>query len=351
MNRSRLSLAGVLVAAVAVAATVAAPAAAIPPGGPGGPGGPDGPGPLTPGQQCLERTRAKSSSVDQRTTFGVEKVRYSWDIEPGCSGLRFTVAGQQVAPKGSMEVSVPTSRHLSVRGSLSGTGGGEWGRQFVLAGRFVSYTVAGDGTLVAQSTALSGTTAHDITAKKVAEAVRPQYLSRFNGKVLEIHRIPTNRKLTDLPPWRHLDPAEPTDNPSDGARTWGDLRGISHASNGSTGIAVAVGQERGAHVVAHEMGHVLLSVGAPELLDDADNLRAAQAWALIFGGDTNPVGCDNAYSLSNADEYWAEGVSALFDTKEACSPPPVFGTEYTPAFLRTENKLLYDLLRRVFIAG
>jgi hypothetical protein len=345
MNRPRLSCAGVLVAVVAALAAFAAPAAAIPPGDPGDPG------PGTPGQQCLERTRATSTSVNQRTTFGVETVRYSWNIDPGCSGLRFSVAGKPVGPKGSMEVSVPTSRYLSVRGSLLGTGSGEWGRQFVLAGRFVSYTVASNGALVPHSSASSGDTAHDLTAKKVAEAVRPQYLGRFNGKVLQIHRIPSNRKVTDLPPWDHLDPTDPTDNPSDGGRTWGDLRGISHATNGSTGLAIAVGEERPAYTVAHELGHVMLSVGAPELIDDVDLVRAAQAWALIFGADTEPVGCDDSYSLSSVDEYWAEGTAALFNTQEACSPPPVFSTEYTPAFLKLENPQLYDSLRRVFTAS
>jgi hypothetical protein len=345
MNRPRLTCAGVLVGVVAALSAFVPSAAAIPPGDPGDPG------PGTPGQQCLERTRAKSSSVDQRTTFGVETVRYSWNIEPGCSGLRFTVAGKSVGPKGSMDVSVPTSRYLSVRGSLFGAGSGEWGRQFVLAGRFVSYTVASNGALVPHTSASSGSTTHDRVAKEVAEAVRPQYLGRFNGKVLQIHRIPSDRMVTDLPPWDHLDPTDPTDNPSDGNRTWGDLRGLSHARHGATGLAIAVGVERGAYTVAHELAHVVLSVGAPDLVEDVDLLRAAQFWALILGGDTNPVGCDNTYSLSSVDEYWAEGAAALFNTQEACSPPPVFSTEYTPTFLKLENAQLYDLLRRVFTAS
>ncbi|WP_349696600.1 hypothetical protein [Actinopolymorpha sp. B17G11] len=278
-------------------------------------------------------------------------MRYSWNIEPGCGGLTFSVSGQPVGPKGSMQVSVPTSRYLSVRGSLPGTGSGEWGRQFVLAGRIVIYTESSNGELIAHPGASSGITSHDAMVKEVAESVKPQHVSGFEGKVLEIHRIPSDRQVTDLPPWDHLDPDEKTDSPSDGDRTWGDLRGLSHSRSGRTGIAIAVGQERTVYTVTHELGHVVLSLGAPELMGEVDQLRAAQVFALIFGGDTEPVGCDDTYALSTVDEYWAEGTAALFDTREACSPPPVFSTEYTPSFLRTENVQLYDLLRRVYNAG
>ncbi len=340
----RTGPASVVMGALVAVLVTAGPAGAIPPGDPGDPDAP-----TRPGVQCLERTRV-STSVDKHVTFG-ESVRYSWNIDPGCSGLVFTVNGQQVGLTGSMQVSVPTSRNLSVRGSLFGTGSGEWGRQFVLAGRFVNYVESSNGGLVARSEASSGNTIRDAMAKEVMEAVKPQYLSGFDGRMLEIHQIPPDRKLTDLRPWSHLDPDERTDNAADGDRTWSDMRGIALYTSGTTAAAVAMGEERNAHTVAHELGHVVLSVGASELIEDADQLRAIQVLAPIFGSDSEPVGCDDDYVLSNVDEYWAEATAALFNTQEACSPPPSFSTEYTPAFLKAANEPLYDLVRRVYDAG
>lgn len=38
------------------------------------------------------------------------------------------------------------------------------------------------------------------------------------------------------------------------------------------------------------------------------------------------------------DVYWAEGTTALVNTREACTPAPVFSTDCTPAFLTAENR-------------
>ena len=219
---------------------------------------------------------------------------------------------------------------------------GEYAPHFVIAGRFVKYPAGSGGALTPTTIVSSGYQPIDEMANRVLGSVKPLYASRFNGRLVQVHLIPVDRQLTDLPTWSNLDPDALTTHPADGDRTWSEVRGLASWSRTTTAIPVAVGAEQSRD--AYELGHLALRIGAPELVDDAEYLRDVLVLALILGGHPNAIGCDDAYPTSDVDEYWAEGTAAFFDARGRCS-------EYTPGILQGNDPNLYDLQRRVYNAG
>jgi hypothetical protein len=356
MFRSRVRprsalVAGVALAAFAGLALAAAPQAAAIPTNPGDPGDPGDP----PGARCLENTSV-TTSVNRRTTLGVNTVRYTWTVTPGCGGLVYFVNGQEVGRSGSADIDVTTSRFLSVRVRVGrfGTASGEFGRKFVLAARFVKYSTPDLRPTV--RTTSGATVLFDSTARRVLEAVKPRFLDDFEGKRLEIHQIPVGVPVTDLPPYDDLDPNAMTPNPADGNRKNSEVRGFGGRDFGQNGYAIAIGEERGTDDLAHELGHAVLhkaqehheriSTSGPELFTAVSRARTAKQ-----ASGTEPVGCTDAYSLSNADEYWAEGTAAALgsSTAKCSSPTPADRVdEYEPAFLTSHDRRLDCLVRVVY---
>jgi hypothetical protein len=320
-------------ALVALTAALAQPVGAIPP--PGDPG--EGP-PVPP---CIANTRVNSMSVNQRSTFGVSTVRFSWDITKGCGGMALSVDGQPVAAKGSINVSVATTRRLTVRGQF-GNGSATFYGPWVLAGRFVVYSSQNGSLGPGQVRASSGNADVDAGARRLTEALRTAQLDNFAGKRVDVHVFPGSHNINELPPWDE-EPAENFANFCGKARS--DEDGPDRYS-----IAVRINPNTGCiprKTVTHELGHAVLAHVDADIREEATQAHATRAFATLLAIflelDLPPwVGCDDTYSASTVHEYWAEGTAALFDTTSSC------GGEYTPDFLAETDSPLDHALRRAF---
>jgi len=98
---------------------------------------------------------------------------------------------------------------------------------------------------------------------------------------------------------------------------------------------------RGENILIHEFGHTIHEIGvAPGDPTFQPALDAALASAKANGR------FKGTYALTNASEYWAEGVQDWFDTN--LTSPPQHNEIHTRAQLKTYDPALYALLGRVF---
>jgi hypothetical protein len=307
---------------------------------------------------CLANTVVNSMSVNRRSTFGgaaLDKVRFSWNITKGCSSLELRVGGQLVSAVGSMEVSVPTSRRLSVQGQILGCCSATWYGPFVLAGRFIHYSERAGGSLnPGQPQATSGRANVDAAAREVVESLHPEYRNHFAGRRIEIHILPTGHSFDELPPWDEngADPGvgglgnASDDQVEDEHGWWGPGLGVH-----SVGITATSGP----YAVSHELGHAVL-FHAPDVAPDVFATWFPRRMVCTVGGGCRPrtpqpewVGCVSGddYGGTNSQEYWAEGTVALFESGQPCplAPDP---NQYSQEYLAETDPQLDQLLRRVF---
>jgi hypothetical protein len=332
-------------ALMSLTTVLALPAGAIPP--PGDPGDP-------PEPTCIANTRVNSMSVNRRSTLGVNKVQFSWNITKGCSALALSVGGQPVPAVGSIDVSVPTSRRLSVSGQVIGCCSATWHGPFVLAGRFIHYTERANGTLSAgQAQASSGSATTDAAARNVVESMRPGYMDNFTGKRLEIHILPNGHHFRELPPWDNT--GSQHDNSAGIGNSSKDAYQDQHGwwGPGPDVHSVGIVEGAGLHTVTHELGHAVLHHAGDDVLREVTRSWAALTLSAVFGVDVEWVGCGRGddYGATNTQEYWAEGTAALFDIDAACSstlPPLPDPHQYTQDYLTETDPALDIQLRLVF---
>ncbi|HMG45079.1 MAG TPA: hypothetical protein VK611_27350 [Acidimicrobiales bacterium] len=185
---------------------------------------------------------------------------------------------------------------------------------------------------------------------EVLDLVNPVNGLRMADTEIRIHVIPEDWRLTDLPPWSNLRGARlPDPNPFDGyteTRTYDTLRGLGPPSCIDGPLEIALGEEllvpspQGGSdvgkILVHEVGHGIecsLTPTQSQMLDSAYDAAGARF-------PTGMVGDNPTYSASTRREYFAEGVTSWFEAAR--------GPTYRRAWLRENDRALYDLMAEVF---
>src|SRR3954452_91715 len=186
-------------------------------------------------------------------------------------------------------------------------------------------------------------------------------LKQLDGKIVELHVIPADKKMTDLDEFKHLKGTMTFDG-----RLWDDVRGINMGESGNkirsaaaedTLISVT-GKPAGyalGFVASHESGHAVRSSMTPAqdtALVKLFNDRVAAKGQPAQGTADDPKNNDwlppGWYTASNVDEYLAQSVAAFF------SHPYSDGSadKYTPDWLIKYDKPMYLFLsQQIYAAG
>jgi hypothetical protein len=337
MTRWRRGLTG-LATTMAALTLATGTAAAIPPD------------PIDPGPDPAECVRNSHGSITAPRVWGAgSTVKVSWSATPGCEEVYFTLNGSTVSASGYKYLTLSSTTKYTLMARMIRDDGSvavaTMDADTVAARRVVSYLVRSDGSLVVD-TSLSVPKWRTISrTDAVISEVTEMRRRNFIGKIAEVHIIPTNADLTDLPDFAHLKGKTSSDG-----RLYDDIRGISLGVIGGEGL-VAVGAEEmtgipdyagsytAGYVLTHELGHLVLDGFAsdfkPAPYGDGSLNAALDAQKSVNGDFLG----DDAYTSSTVGEYWADGTAAVFDTAYG----PAYEYEYTQAWLRTNDKGLYDL--------
>jgi peptidoglycan hydrolase-like protein with peptidoglycan-binding domain len=181
-------------------------------------------------------------------------------------------------------------------------------------------------------------------------------LKQLAGLTIEIHVIPNDKKLTDLPDFASLRGTTTFDG-----RLWDDVRGINMGKSG-TKIRSAVAEEalisiRGkpsgygpGFVAAHENGHAVrnaLSADQNTKLQKLfDDRKAAHAPPAQNAADDEYWLSPSWYAGANSDEYWANSVAAYYN--HPYNTTETVKKMYTSAWLATNDPKMYAFLKSVF---
>lgn len=166
------------------------------------------------------------------------------------------------------------------------------------------------------------------------------------GKVaVELHLIPANKKLTDLPEYSHLKGVRTFDG-----RLYDNLRGAGGEKVGNT-IRYAVAEEQLVAVAGHPSGYAQGFVAGHETghIVEQYSLTKEQNTELhkLFGERTKAGGpwlAPAAYTQSNFEEYFAQGVAAYFGHPYTEADKNM----YTREWLKTNDPGLHALLAKIF---
>ena len=172
---------------------------------------------------------------------------------------------------------------------------------------------------------------------------------------VQVHVVPEDKRLTDLPPWTHLRGVLVPDgrgDPYPEVRTYDQVRGLGPATCADGPLQIAIAEEQmvvseagsypspttgdlGRNLV-HELGHVV-ECG----LDGSQRAQLDRAYSAARGRfPADVVGALPAYSTSNKREYFAEGAAAWFEAGSHAS--------YRRAWLLEHDPQLHSLLASVF---
>jgi hypothetical protein len=271
--------------------------------------------------------------------------------------------GAKVARTGSMVVD-PTVTTKYGFGVKMGTSFKSLGSTVALGADIVGYRMvrSGRGGAFLFST-MTPTTAEADVARAVAGditgALSTQAKLALAGRILEIHIVPADLLLTDLPEWEHWKGKMTCETENDDGtpntacvspRSWDAIRGLGGILvEGTNRIVMAVGQEslvfgtgrptRFAigHVLAHELGHVALEFAAPHEMANVEKVLDAN-------DDDHDYMGDDAYTKSTPHEYFAEGAAGLFEYKRGSGD----NHEFNRQWLATNEPNLIKILLRVF---
>jgi hypothetical protein len=181
---------------------------------------------------------------------------------------------------------------------------------------------------------------------EVLGSLRPSNLALLEGIDIQLHIIPKDKKLTDLPEFS----ARTGEKTVDG-RLYDDVRGMGGEKFGGS-ILYAVGEETlvpipgyptpygSGYVAAHESGHVVeqfaLTNSQKKRLQDAydDRKRANGPWLSLYAKSNPP------------HEYFASSTAAFYGhpRTNAASDRALF----TRAWLRKNDGRMYGLLTDVY---
>ena len=182
---------------------------------------------------------------------------------------------------------------------------------------------------------------------EILGGLKAENLSALGNVTVELHIIPADKRLTDLPEFSHLKGHRTFDG-----RLYDDLRGAGGTKEGST-IRYAIAEEQlvtvtghpsgyaQGFVAGHETGHIVEQY-ALTADQSADLQKAFDARTQAHGPWLNP----DWYTRSNRDEYFAQGAAAYFGHPYSSSDEDK--RQYTREWLRTNDPALYRLLSQVF---
>lgn len=300
---------------------------------------------LDEGRTCLALTTLESFQVgDGDLGDGAE---LDWSVSAPCSGVTVKLAGDPVAHSGSRRVDPDVTTRYRITAGIFGYTR-TLGSRIVVAGKVVGYYYSwwGDQYYASENYG-TGADEANVLAGRMMDALSEPARRGLLGKSVEVHLIPVKAKLTDLPPWRHL-AGKRTGGAND--RAYDDLRGVGgQLIPGTDRIAMAVGaeslfapggyySEEAGHTLVHEMGHTVLDNAVPWLKDSVAELLADR------GPNADYLG-DDSYTMSNADEYWAEGTAAMFGYY---FPDASHFGEFTENWLKSNDHPLWKQLDAVY---
>jgi len=179
-------------------------------------------------------------------------------------------------------------------------------------------------------------------------AARPDLARAMAVRRFRLGVIGVEQRAVDLPEYRDL----PSNYPAvdwDAARAYGATprRPLAAAPEENL-VCSAADTYPGQSVLVHELGHSVLDMAVLPA-DPGFEARLEAAFRAAARLDVYR----NTYALTNADEYWAEGVQDFFDASRIGSGPDGGGDGYdgpihSRATLLANDPVLYDLIAGVF---
>jgi hypothetical protein len=265
----------------------------------------------------------------------------SWSAKKGCPEVTIRLFNATVPASGAQLVDPNVGTEYLLTASM-GTVSKTLGSQVVLGGDVISWWKTPRFGLVAYTnhSLPAPSEAARITAE-VTGRMTPAAKRKFIGREIEVHLIPWNSLVTELPYFRHL---------SGQAQT----RGVELSGLVAPNIyAVAVGEETlvphpnrvsdnvYGFNLAHELGHLVLDFAFPA---EMPAVTAAHA-AVKADPDHDWFGrSDYPHIENSAHEYFAEATAAFFSyEKEAATVG-----YYTPHQLAEDDPAIFEILRRQF---
>ncbi len=184
-------------------------------------------------------------------------------------------------------------------------------------------------------------------AEEVIGGMRAPATGELKGATIELHIVPKNKKLTDLPEFSHLKGTKTFDG-----RKADDVRGVGGIKKDDT-IRYAIGEEQLksipdkptgyglGFVAAHESGHIVEQFGLTaeqqkELKAAYENRKKAK------GPWLSPAN----YTMSLIHEYFAQSTAAYFGHPYSTSAEDK--KTYTRKWLKSNDKEMYDLLKKIY---
>lgn len=169
----------------------------------------------------------------------------------------------------------------------------------------------------------------------------------LKGANVELHIIPKDKKLTDLPEFASLKGTKTFDG-----RNYDDLRGVGGTKVGDT-IRYAIAEEQlvpvagkpsgyaMGFVAGHESGHIVEQYGLTA--DQKKDLQDAYDARKKAGG---PWLAPEWYTKSNTGEYFAQSTAAYFNRPYSTSDEDK--KTYTRDWLKTNDPAMHKLLSAIY---
>lgn len=240
------------------------------------------------------------------------------------------------------------ARRAGERGHLLGPGPG---RQRSHAALVVHRDTASDQVptrVVGHGASAAAVRAAEAQIREVIGTLGAQNRSTLKGLTIELHIIPANKKLTDLPEYANLKGVRTWDR----ARVYDELRGVGAEKVGSV-IRYAIAEEQLTKIAGkapgyapgfvgpHETGHVVEQFSLTKSQKEA--LKKAYDARLKAGG---PWLSPASYTKGTIGEYFAQGTAAYFGhpyTESAADKK-----SYTKEWLRKNDPALFALLDEIY---
>jgi hypothetical protein len=190
--------------------------------------------------------------------------------------------------------------------------------------------------------------AAETQTREVLATLKAANLTQLKGETIELHIIPSNKKLTDLPEYANLKGVQTWDK----KRAYDEIRGAGAEKVGSV-IRYAVAEEQLVNVPnrpmgyapgfvgTHESGHVVQQFALTKRQND--DLAAAYSARVKAGG---PWLAPAWYTSGNVGEYFAQGTAAYLG-----HPYSTSGEDkkmYAKDWLQKNDPALFKLLDEIY---